>query len=217
VTVVVQLRASAFGDSTFVNLVDGDVLLTSSNVKYNEVLNSDEIFGDANLFSKSLGILKKRSLDGGGIQYEFSLSDVDLSLPIYIHLIKNNGTSALDSSVNLPMGFQITSPQNSSAIARSDDINISWSNTSTEPVELEVSGSCSDNNTFSETFVINNIAGSHVLSSADVSSTVNNSPFSCVLNLRIKRRSFGIISTSFVQGGVYEGVEQRVITVTSIP
>jgi len=217
VTVVAQLRASAFGDSDFVKLVDGDVLLASSGVRFDEVFDTDDIFGDADLFSESLAILKKRTLNDGGIQYEFALTGIDLSLPIYIHLIKNNGTSALDSNVKFPMGFQITSPQNSSSIPRSDDINISWSNTTAEPVELEVSGTCSDNIEFTKTVTLDNTTGIHVLSSAEVNTIVNNSTSTCVLNLRIKRRSFGVISTTFVQGGVYEGIEQRVVTVTSVP
>jgi len=192
-------------------------LLASSDVKFGEVFDSDDVFGDADLFSESLAVLEKRTLDGGGIQYEFALTDIDLSLPIYIHLIKNDGISALDSSINLPMGFQITAPQSSSSIPRSDDINISWSNTTAEPVELEVSGTCSDNSEFTQSFAIDNLAGTHVLSSADVSTIVSNSTFSCVLNLRIKRKTFGVISTNFIQGGVYEGIEQRVVSVTSVP
>lgn len=216
VNIVAQLRASALGDSDFVKLVDGDVLLASSGVKFNEVVDTGDIFSDANRFSEKMAILNQRTLDGGGIQYEVSLVNVDLSLPVYIHLIRDKGVSALDSKVTIPAGFQITSPQSSSSISRSENISVKWSNATGEPAELEVSATCDDME-FSNNITVDNSIGEYLLSSAEVGSIVNNSAFTCVLNLRVKRKLFGSISTTFVQGGVFDGIEQRVVTVTSVP
>jgi len=124
----------------------------------------------------------------------------------------------IESSVDLPAAFQITSPAADASVSRAAPLALTW--TDVDPattMELEVAGICMDNSRFSMHLLLGTDTGSATLSSANYLPATGVSPtINCRIAFMLQRVQFGAVSPEFAFGS-FSGIQQRSVQFTSIP
>jgi len=233
-TVTTSLRAILSSGNEDVELRGEDHLLVSigSGLEDLFIQGNGGLFENTSNISSSLFELKPRqnhdhlfeffSFDHNP-EYFTILKDINDSNVFFISMIRQNDINILDSKVSLPTPFQILSPASGETFSRSQVFALSWDNMSTDNMELHIEGTCNstdtDNEAVSDTFSIGNDVGfvtflinNNVL---NLPSRLENSR--CNLNLHLRRINTGTIVTNFGSGGLAEGIQQRTISIVSVP
>ncbi|MCW8934411.1 MAG: hypothetical protein OQK98_06780 [Gammaproteobacteria bacterium] len=233
-TVTTSLKAIISTGSEDVELDGDDHLLVSIDSELENLFteNSGGLFENTSNISTSLFELKPRqdhdhlfeffSFDHNP-EYFTILENINDNSKFFISMIRQQDTNILDSEVSLPTPFEISSPTYGETISRSQVFALNWSNTSTDNMELHIEGTCNstetDNEIVNDTFNIGNdvgfvsfLIGNNVLI---LPNRLENSR--CNLNLHLRRIQTGTVVTNFGSGGLAEGIQQRTISIISVP
>jgi len=233
-TVTTSLRAIISTGNEDVELSGEDHLLVSVDSGLEDLFLQDSggLFENTSNISTSLFELKPRqdhdhlfeffSFDHNP-EYFTILENINDNSKFFISMIRQQDTNILDSEVSLPTPFQISSPTSGETISRNQAFALSWDNTSTDNMELHIEGTCNstdtDNEIVRDTLSIGNDVGfvtflidNNVLI---LPNRLKNSR--CNLNLHLRRIHTGTVVTNFGSGGLAEGIQQRTISIISVP
>lgn len=235
-TVTTSLKAITPSGTEDVVLTGSERLLVSIDAGLDELFTQDAggLFENTSNISSALFELKSRQDDdrlfeffsyNHNPEYFTILKSITDDSKFFISMIRQTDVNIIDSQISLPPPFQISSPASGETISRSQPILITWDNIATNNMELHIEGTCdaidtnSDNGTVSDTFSIGTDFG---FSSILINATVLTLPTRfensrCHLNLHLRRIQSGIIVSSFGSGGVAEGIQQRTISIVSVP
>lgn len=233
-TVTTSLKAIVSSGTEDVVLSGADHLLVSIDSGLEDLFIQDTggLFENIANISSSLFELKPRqdndhlfeflSFDHNP-EYFTILKNVNDNNVFFISMLRQNDINILDSEVSLPTAFQILSPASGQTFSRSQVFALSWDNVSTDNMELHIEGTCNstdtDNEFVSDTFSIGNDVG---FATFIINNNVLNLPSRlansrCNLNLHLRRINTGTIVTDFGSGGLAEGIQQRTISIVSVP
>jgi len=233
-TVTTSLKAIISTGSEDVELNGGEYLLVSLDSGLEDIFlqESGGLFENTSNISSSLFVLEPRqdhnflseffSFDHNP-EYFTTLNNINDDSNFFVSMIRQNDINILDSEINLPVPFQITSPVSGETFSRSQPFVLTWDNTGADNMELHIEGICNstenDNERVSDTFNIGNDVG---FTTFLINNNVLNLPSrlansQCNLNLHLRRIKTGTIVTSFGSGGLAEGIQQRTVSIISVP
>lgn len=226
VTTTVQLRNGPTGAASYLYLDGGDMLYSSLDTSPQQFISfNGNLFGNSIELSQRLKAMSSRDLyaDYGvftnvisGKPEYFSVDTPDASSsPTRAYVGFDRNGQVLESFVELPPAFQISSPASGASISRATPVTLSWTNVDpASTVELDVAGACTDNSRYNLHLILGADTGSATLNSADYyqgSASIN-----CQVAFMLQRVRPGTISPQFAFGSI-TGVQQRTVQFTSTP
>lgn len=229
VTTTVQLRDGATSTANYLYLSGGDALYSSLDKSPQQYIDfNGDLFGNSLDLSQHLKVMSSRSvlIDFGLFTVEafgdpeyFALdAPAASSVPVRAYVGFERSGRVIESSVDLPVAFQITSPAADASVSRAAPISLTW--TDVDPattMELDVAGICTDNSRFSMHLLLGTDTGSATLSSANYLPAAGISPtINCRIAFQLQRVRFGAVSPEFAFGSL-SGIQQRSVQFTSIP
>jgi hypothetical protein len=231
VTTTVQLRDGMASTAHYLYLSNGDILYSSLNQPPQQYLNfSGNIFGSALDLAQHMQVMASRdlffnyglfnqSITGKPEYYSFETPSAGTSpVRAYVDFERKGTTMTGTSSIELPGGFQISSPAGASTLSRSTPITLTWNNVdATTTMSLNVAGICDDGNRYSLTWPIGTDTGTATLSSSNYFPAIGVSTSATCMTAFILRRSrLGSLSPQLAFGS-FTGAQQRTVQFTTTP
>ncbi len=151
----------------------------------------------------------------GLVSYSASLTGDEEGKSVTVALTRASpDTSAPSSTLTLPAKFQITGPTGGAAFARgADAIEVKWDNSGkTDAMSAELSGSC-----IKPVTKTGPDTGSLIIAGADLVATKDNETKTCDVSIVVKRSRTGTLDAAYGKGGSVQGIQSRVLSITSKP
>jgi hypothetical protein len=203
-SVSASLRVGGSLSNTYLDLIDGDVLMAHQADDAQE--------------------MERRTLLFGQVWYEATF-DVDAeNTPFRIEFAREphddtekqcRGGSAPNSFATLPAPFAFDGPEVGKSFSRAnDDLEITWSpNGSSDKMSFQISGSCIQ----SESGDISGDPGRLAIARGRLKPTMNQPPATCAIIVELIRSRSGEVDPAFGEGGTFRARQIRTLDLQSAP
>lgn len=231
VNTTVQLRNGPASTDAYLYLSGGEALYSSLDTPPSQYINfNNNLFDNSLKLSQNLKVMSSRDLyidyllftqvAWGKPEYFASDTPGTNSSPVraYVGFERTGNVMMGESSVELPLAFQILAPASEASLSRATPLALTWA--ATDPastMELDVAGACVDGNRYNLHLVLGADTGSATLIGTDYfPATGINPSINCRVAFLLQRVRLGGVSTQFAFGS-FRGVQQRSVQFTSTP
>lgn len=227
---LVDLREGGGDGSSRAELGDNDQVLASQGQSIGELIGSEgDVFDTVGGLSDAVSELP---LEGrtffrpyqveltspGRVAHGRLFRDFDRNARFYVYLWRDNRDSVGDSWATLPPSFELATPAQGQTLSRSGNIDLSWTNPgSGDLMRLLVRGDCDDGSSVSETIDLGADDGAESIPASAYDGDIAGGAATCNLRLIVRRIDRGYINSGYGRGGLFEGIEQRWVDITSTP
>lgn len=195
-----QLEVGSRGElATQLDLSNGDALVAYANGEEQTLTKVEELLG---------------------IHYVTTFNFDSSNIEFRIALLRNNDTSAPNSTVLLPDPFTITAPNNNATYARNADIVTTWDpGFSNFSMKIAYDLYCSDGSFVSKLQTqraISSDSGQYSINVAELLNPYANHPSTqagCDVDITVSRTRYGNLDPNYGEGGYIRASQQRTVSV----
>lgn len=146
--------------------------------------------------------------------YHATFSGIEEDKAFTIGFDRADDVSAPDSHTTLPAPFQLTAPTANQEVSRADALTISWTPANTrDDMSARLDGDC----IIVAAPHIDSDSGTLTLPADSLSPSAGHEGDTCNVDIRIARTRSGGVDPAFGEGGHFNAVQLRTITIRSTP